>query len=121
MRTATAKSIHAYVLGGTKDDVAQALFDSVAAGIETVGEQVVTITDASGLDHAVKFDFAREVKIYLQLDLKTNASFPIDGVSQIKNNLVYKIGELMQTALTIPAHKWAMILYCRSCSTRYIK
>ncbi|MEX5737779.1 baseplate J/gp47 family protein [Bacillus subtilis] len=86
------KSIHAYVLGGTKDDVAQALFDSVAAGIETVGEQVVTITDASGLDHAVKFDFAREVKIYLQLDLKTNASFPIDGVSQIKNNLVYKIG-----------------------------
>ncbi|MEC3666944.1 baseplate J/gp47 family protein [Bacillus velezensis] len=86
------KSIHAYVLGGTKVDVAQALFDSVAAGIETVGEQSVVITDASGLDHDVKFDFAKEVKIYVQLDLKTNASFPADGVSQIKKNLVYKIG-----------------------------
>ncbi|PJN86079.1 hypothetical protein CV739_02705 [Bacillus velezensis] len=86
------KSIHAYVLGGTKVDVAQALFDSVAAGIETVGEQSVVITDASGLDHDVKFDFAKEVKIYVQLDLKTNASFPADGVNQIKKNLVYKIG-----------------------------
>lgn len=86
------KSIHAYVLGGTKVDVAQALFDSVAAGIETVGEQSVVITDASGLVHDVKFDFAKEVKIYVQLDLKTNASFPADGVNQIKKNLVYKIG-----------------------------
>ncbi|MCY8813686.1 baseplate J/gp47 family protein [Bacillus atrophaeus] len=86
------KSIHAYVLGGTKDDVAQALFDSVAAGIETVGGQTVTITDASGLAHDVKFDFAKEVKVYVQLDLKTNPSFPVDGEKQIKNNIVYKIG-----------------------------
>lgn len=86
------KSIHAYVLGGIKEDVADSLFNSVAAGIETVGNQSVVITDLSGIDHQVNFDFAQEVKIYVRLELKTNASFPIDGGDLIKNNVVYKIG-----------------------------
>ena len=86
------KSIHAYVLGGIKEDVADSIFNSVAAGIETVGNQSVVITDLSGIDHTVYFDFAQEVKIYVRLELKTNASFPIDGDDLIKNNVVYKIG-----------------------------
>nr|MDH3107471.1 hypothetical protein [Bacillus altitudinis] len=32
------------------------------------------------------------MKIYVHLELKTNASFPIDGDDLIKNNVVYKIG-----------------------------
>ncbi len=86
------KSIHAYVLGGIKEDIADSIFNSVAAGIETVGSQSVVITDLSGIDHTIKFDFAEEVKIYVHLEIKTNASYPADGDDQIKNNVVYKIG-----------------------------
>lgn len=70
MQTAIHRKAFMLMFSGNKIDVAQALFDSVAAGIETVGEQSVVITDASGLDHDVKFDFAKEVKIYMRLDLK---------------------------------------------------
>ena len=86
------KSIHAYVLGGPKLLIAEALFQSASAGIETVGDQRVTVTDLSGLDHVMSFDFAEEVKIFIKLELTSNAGFPTDGANQVKNNLVQLIG-----------------------------
>lgn len=46
----------------------------------------------SGLDHVMAFDFAEEVKIYIKLELTSNAEFPTDGADQVKNNLVQLIG-----------------------------
>lgn len=86
------KSIHAYVLGGPKLLIAEALFQSAPAGIETVGDQRVTVTDLSGLDHVMSFDFAEEVKIFIKLEISSNAGFPTDGADQVKNNLVHLIG-----------------------------
>ncbi|WP_243839558.1 baseplate J/gp47 family protein [Shouchella lehensis] len=86
------KSVHCYVLGGSKDMVAEAIFNSVGAGIETVGEEIQEVTDISGLSHDVFFDMAEEIKIYVRLTIRTNAAFPLNGMEQLKNHVVYTIG-----------------------------
>lgn len=86
------KSVHAYVLGGTKEDIAEALFGSVSGTSETVGQQEVTVTDISGFEHVVRFDYAEEVPIYVRLTIKTNPKFEADGVDQLKNSIIEKIG-----------------------------
>ncbi|KHD86380.1 hypothetical protein NG54_03450 [Heyndrickxia ginsengihumi] len=86
------KSVHAYVLGGTKEDIAAALFDSVSGTSETVGQQEVTVTDISGYEHIVRFDYAEEVQIYVRLTIQTNSKFEVDGVTQLKDSIIGKIG-----------------------------
>lgn len=86
------KSIHAYVLGGTKEDIAESLYDSVGATTETVGEQVVSIKDLSGNLHEVRFDYASVVPIYIRVSIKTNTDFPAEGESLLKDALVEAIG-----------------------------
>jgi uncharacterized phage protein gp47/JayE len=86
------KSVHTYVLGGTAEEVAQALFNSVSAGTETVGSQQVSIADLSGNTHTISFDFAAEVQVYVKAVLTTNSAFPADGVQQVQNYIAQYIG-----------------------------
>ncbi|MGG1569102.1 baseplate J/gp47 family protein, partial [Peribacillus frigoritolerans] len=86
------KSIHAYVLGGERQAVAETLFDSVAGGIETVGQESVMVEDISGILHEVRFDYAALVNIQVSLSIKTNSSFTTDGQNQLKNSLIEFIG-----------------------------
>lgn len=86
------KSVHVYVLGGDRQIIAETIFDAVAGGIETVGQEVVMIADLSGIEHAVRFDYAIEVRAQIQLSIQTNAAFPTDGEKRIKNNLIKHIG-----------------------------
>src|SRR5579875_269973 len=62
-------SIHAYVLGGKEEDIANALFDSVAGGISYNGETIVKVTDIAGQAHEIRFDYAAEVPIYVRLSV----------------------------------------------------
>ncbi|MED3888135.1 baseplate J/gp47 family protein [Priestia aryabhattai] len=84
--------VHAYVLGGNREDVADTLFNCVAAGIDTVGSEEVTVLDISGTEHTVRFDYAKEVQIRIKIDVQSNTSFPSDGVSTIKQTLIQHIG-----------------------------
>lgn len=86
------KSVHAYVLGGTATDIAQALFSSVSAGTETVGAQQVAVSDLSGNSHTMCFDYAAEVQVYVKAVLTTNSAFPTDGVQQVQNYITQYIG-----------------------------
>lgn len=86
------KSLHAYVLGGLAGDVAQALFDSMGATTQTVGEQVVPVSDLSGNVHDIRFDYAEVVPIYMRVTIKTNPAFEMDGVRQIKDAFISKVG-----------------------------
>lgn len=79
------KSLHIFVAGGNSKDIANAIFENVAAGIETVGEEQQTVEDVAGFDHSISFDFAEKLPIFVQIDLQTNASFEDDGVEQIKD------------------------------------
>lgn len=86
------KSIHAYVLGGNSQDIAEAIHDKKAAGIKTMGAQVKTVVDASGISKTIRFDYAAQVSVYIEVDITTNAGFPVDGLTLIKDEMVRLIG-----------------------------
>lgn len=86
------KSLHFYVRGGREDDVAQAILDNIAAGIQTVGKIKKAVKDIGGHTHDVFFDTATVVPIYVNMSLKTSDDFnsetsPVEIVQAIKNYL----------------------------------
>lgn len=60
-------SIQVYVHEGDKQEIGQAVFDTKAAGIETVGNTNVTVKDISGKEREVNFSYAEEVKIKVKI------------------------------------------------------
>lgn len=86
------KSLHFYVRGGREDDVAQAILDNIAAGIQTVGKIKKAVKDIGGHTHDVFFDTATVVPIYVSMSLKTSDDFnsetsPAEIVQAIKDYL----------------------------------
>ncbi|MCX7510977.1 baseplate J/gp47 family protein [Levilactobacillus brevis] len=86
------KSLHFYVRGGREDDVAQAILDNIAAGIQTVGKIKKAVKDIGGHTHDVFFDTATVVPIYVSMSLKTSDGFnsetsPAEIVQAIKDYL----------------------------------
>lgn len=61
-------SIEVVAQGGLDADIAQAIWEAKAAGIETYGSTTVTIDDSEGNDHAIKFSRPTPVPIYLIID-----------------------------------------------------
>lgn len=86
------KSLHAYVLGGTAEDIAQALFESVSATTQTVGNQAVTIMDNSLNEHIVRFDYSLEKVIYVKLVVTKTNAFSSDGTVQLQDAVINIIG-----------------------------
>lgn len=96
------KSVHAYVLGGEKEAIAQTLLDAVAGGIETVGERVSTVLDVSGNEHIIKFDYAEIFPIYMRLTYSKSNEFEADGEKQLKDAMINKIGGIDADGEEIP-------------------
>jgi uncharacterized phage protein gp47/JayE len=85
-------SISVYVLGGDANEIAKAIFKKKAGGIETYGTEQVEVFDIGGNPHTIKFSWATEVPIVIQLTIQKNDRFPADGVQQVKTELVKYIG-----------------------------
>lgn len=79
-----AKSLHIFVDGGYKNDIAEAIFSSVAAGVKTVGVQEVEVTDIAGGKHQICFDFPKTQDIYVSIKLTKTMEYPLDGDEQIQ-------------------------------------
>ena len=77
-----AKSYEAVIQGGLDADLAQVLFDTKPAGIQQVGSVVVGVFDSQGFSQDQRFSRPTAVPIYLEVDLVTDASFPVDGLAQ---------------------------------------
>lgn len=58
-------SVEVLALGGTAQDIAQAVFDSVGAGIEFYGNQTSTVVDDAGNSQTVKWSRPTEIPIYI--------------------------------------------------------
>lgn len=86
------KSIQCYVLGGEAQNVAEAIFDTKAGGIETWGEESATVKDDSGQEHTVKFSYAAEVPIYVKLTITRNLKYQSDGDGRVTAEIVQYIG-----------------------------
>lgn len=88
------KSFECVVLDGDDIEIAQAIWESKPAGIETTstasGPDEITevITDTQGINHTIKFSRPTEIDIYLDLMLTVNASYPSDGDAQVEAAMV---------------------------------
>ena len=89
------KSVQIVAQGGDDQDVADAIFDSVAAGIELVGDTVVNVTDSQGFTQPIRFDRPTERDVYVEWDITTDPNeFPTDGVQQVSDAiLAYGLGQ----------------------------
>lgn len=89
------ESVHVYVLGGNKQNIAETLADYIAAGITMVGSQELTVKDATGEPRKINFDFAKEKTIYAKVEIHTDDSWNMDeGLQNIKNSVVDYISAL---------------------------
>jgi len=83
------KSFEIVVDGGTDQDIAEAIYDSKPAGIQTYGNQNVTITDAFGNPVTIYFSRPTVIPIYINVSLTVSqVNFPLDGIQTIQNDLV---------------------------------
>jgi uncharacterized phage protein gp47/JayE len=91
-RNLPPKSIEAIVhseAGTPTADIAEALFLTKPAGIETYGHAPnnvnETVTDSQGIDHDINYTEPDDTPIYIRADIKYDqASYPTDGDTQIK-------------------------------------
>jgi len=86
------KSIKVIVLGGSDEEVGEAVLANKPGGIETMGAVVVNVPDSSGRLKTVKFDRASEVAVYVRVDIKRGDAFPADGKARVELQLVRYIG-----------------------------
>jgi len=85
-------SIHVVAEGGLDEDIAAAIFQYKAAGIDTFGDVIVQVTDEEGTQHEIHFDRPTPVYIWVKAEITllpaAEEEFPPDGFTQIANNLL---------------------------------
>lgn len=86
------KSFQAYVLGGDRQLIADTIFNIKAGGIESFGDETVTVLDIAGTEHDVSFSYSTEVPISVRVDVTTNDEFPSDGADRIRSAIIKIIG-----------------------------
>lgn len=95
-------SFEVVAYGGLDEDIAKAIFKRKAAGVQTFGNTSVAVVSASGKTYDIHFSRPMPVKVWVQVtDLVTDSHFPLDGVEQIKRNLVAFIGGNTRGGLNI--------------------
>ena len=95
-------SFETIVLGGAADEIAQAIFRKKPAGIKTHGSESVTVKDLSGTDRLIKFSFADVLPVYVKITVSRNATFPVDGVEQLRSQIIQYIGGLDENGSRYP-------------------
>lgn len=88
-------SIECLVVGGVNAEILQEVFDSKAAGIEPFGDITGIVTDSQGNDHTIGFSRPGDVTIWLEIDLTTNADFPVNG-TQLVEDAVLAYGDALE-------------------------
>lgn len=86
------KSFQCYIWGGDEQEIADVIFQTKAAGIETHGTIIREVTDRAGYKHRVKFSRSEVVNIKIKAKIKRNVQYPIDGDEQIKSQIIRYIG-----------------------------
>lgn len=85
-------SIHVVAEGGLDTEIADAIFQYKAAGIDTYGSVLVQVTDAEGTEHPIRFDRPTPryiwVSVVVTLLPAAEEAFPPDGFTRIANNIL---------------------------------
>lgn len=84
----TNNGIAISVLGGSDDEVALAIFESVAGGIGTVGTTDIVVKDLMLAEHTISFSRPEVIKIILRMQITQYKNFPTNGKQLIKQAIV---------------------------------
>lgn len=103
-------SIHTYVLGGNGQEIAQALYDNIAAGTIFVGDESYTVTDVNGFPKTMHFSFASELVIYVDVKLKTNDLWNEDSdPNELKQEISDQIQQLKMGSPVLSTKLYSVI------------
>lgn len=80
--------------GGTSVEIARAIWDNRGAGVASVGNTSVTITDKFNYEREIRFSRPTPVNIHIQLALTTDQNFPEDGYDQIREAIINHVDGL---------------------------
>lgn len=88
-------SVHIYVLGGRKQDIADCLIDHIAIGITLTGSTYCDAVDDTGNTKRIYFDFATDRPIYVKVNIKTNSDWNVDeGTDYVRQTIVDYVNRL---------------------------
>ena len=82
------KSFACYIDGGENQEIADAIFAVKPAGIESHGSITEQALDSQGFTHDVKFSRPVDVDIWVELDISTGPTFPVNGQQLIQDAIV---------------------------------
>ena len=106
------KSFEALVRGGDDDEVAQVVWDTKPAGIETFGTITKIVTDINGTDQVVKF--SRPVQKYAWVNvtysLYTEEVFPVDGEVAMAQSVV-QYGDSIEEGIDIIPQRFNGVVF----------
>lgn len=90
------KAFETVVQGGVDQAIADMIFLHKPVGIEAHGTEVESVVDTQGFAHTIKFSRPTEIDMWIDVTVKVNpATFPADGVDQVKAALV-AVGDALQ-------------------------
>ncbi len=88
-------SIRAVVRGGDAADIAQSIFDTKAAGINTNGTVVTAVTDSQGNDHTIRHDTTTDLNYFMDATVTVDTTFDtVNGVTDMETAVKTYIDEL---------------------------
>jgi uncharacterized phage protein gp47/JayE len=95
-------SFEVVAYGGLDEQIAEAIYKRKAAGIQTYGNTTIPVVSASGGVYDISFSRPNAVNVWVKVyDLITDSRFPLDGIEQIKQNIVAHIGGNARGGLNI--------------------
>lgn len=89
-------SVEVLVLGGDDQEVAEAIFATVGAGIYTHGVDSAVVEDDEGLLHTVRYTRPTQILIYLEIDVDCDSLTIPDDVDGLIRTDVAEFGEEQQ-------------------------
>lgn len=95
-------SVHVVAQGGLEDEIAEAIYRSVAGGVDTFGSITINVMDDDMSTTPISFDRQAPVYVWVRTRLTTlppsEADFPGDGLSRVRSGIlsassVFDIGD----------------------------
>ena len=97
--------------GADEDDIREAVFEAVGAGIQTYGDNEGTVEDSAGTEQPVAFSEAEEINIYVAADITYDETeYPELGDTTVRDALLtygstYTMGRDVQSSRLVMALK----------------
>lgn len=115
------KSVRIVVDGGRTEDIAYAILDSIAAGIETVGKQEAQVEDIAGRLHSVFFDYAERIPIFIALHVSVSDLFDMDGENEVKTAIQDHVNNLGMGVDVLFSHLYPVLYKIRGIEVATVK